>query len=65
MQSYRDKIDTATDVSTLQLVLEDLETELAQALDSPYAEEDSFRQQIHDLELVIRYGETKLGQLLS
>lgn len=65
VQSYRDRIDLADDVSALQLVLEDLEASLAQAEDSPYAEEQSFREQIHDMELMLRYGEDKMGEILS
>jgi hypothetical protein len=65
MLSYREKIDNSTDPHDLKLLLDELSAELVQALDSPYMEEDSYRQQAHDLELILRYGEQKLEKMLS
>lgn len=65
MMSYREKIDNSASPHELKIVLDELATELNEVLASPYMEEDSFRQQAHDLELVLRYGEQKLEKLLS
>lgn len=65
IQSYRDKIDRSADARALQIVLEEMEVELNQLNDSPYADEESYRRQIHDLELLLRYGEDRLGRMLS
>jgi hypothetical protein len=62
---YREKIDACADARELHVLLAKLETELSEALASPYAEEDSFRQQAHDLELLIQYGEQKMEKMLS
>jgi hypothetical protein len=65
MQSYREKIDNSADPHELKILLDELAAELDETLDSPYMEEDRFRQQAHDLELVLRYGEQKLEKMLS
>jgi hypothetical protein len=65
MLSYREKIDSSNDWHELRNILDELNAELDQALASPYMEEDSYRQQVNDLELVIRYGEQKLDNMLS
>lgn len=65
MISYREKIDNSTNPHELKNLLDELNAELDEALASPYLEEDSFRQQAHDLELVLRYGEQKLEKMLS
>lgn len=65
MLSYREKIDGCADWRELRAVLDELSTELEQTLELPYAEEEGYRQQIHDLELFIRYGEQKLEKMLS
>ena len=66
MQSpYREKIDNCVDARELHVLLAKIEAELSEALASPYAEEDSFREQAHDLELLIQYGEKRLETMLS
>lgn len=65
MHSYREKIDNSTDLNELKMILDELSAKLDEALESPYMEEDSYRQQVHDLELVLRYGEQKLEKMLS
>ena len=65
MNSYREKIDSSTNPHELTSILDELNAELDEALASPYMEEDSYRQQVHDLELVLRYGEQKLEKMLS
>jgi hypothetical protein len=65
MQSYREKIDNCVDWRELRMLLDELAVELDKALASPYMDEDSYRQQVHDLELIIRYGEQKLEKMLS
>jgi hypothetical protein len=65
IQSYREKIDQAVDWHELKEVLDELSVELDQALASPYMEEESYRQQVHDIEIILRYGENKLEKMLS
>ena len=65
MQSYRDKIENCADWRELSTILDELNAELDQAFASPYADEESYRQQVNDLELIIRYGEQKLEKMLS
>lgn len=65
MNIYRDKIDDSADWRELQAVIDQMESELALMLDSPYMEEDSYRQNAHDLELIIEYGKRKLDKMLS
>ena len=65
MYSYREKIDDSADAHELKILLDELAAEVDEALASPYMEEDSYRQQVHALELVLRYGEQKLEKLLS
>lgn len=65
MQSYREKIDNCDDFRELQALLAEMEAELAQMIESPYMEEESYRQSAHDLELIIDYGKLKLDKMLS
>ncbi len=65
MYIYRDKIDDSADWRELQTLIDQMESELALMLDSPYMEEDSYRQSAHDLELIIEYGKRKLDKMLS
>jgi hypothetical protein len=65
MYTYRDKIDDANDLAELQALLAEIESELTLMHDSPYMEEDSYRQQAHDLELILDYGRLKLEKMLS
>jgi hypothetical protein len=65
IESYREKIDNSADWRELKVVLDELASVLDDALASPYMEEESYRQQVNDLELLARYGENKLEKLLS
>jgi hypothetical protein len=62
---YRDKIDNCEDLRELQALLAEMEAELAQMIESPYMEEESYRLNAHDLELLIDYGKLKLDKMLS
>ena len=65
MQGYQEKIDDCKDWTELQALLADIESELTLMHESPYMEEDSYRQQVRDLELILDYGKLKLEKMLS
>lgn len=65
MNTYLEKIDASTDWRELQALLDEMDAEIAEAQASPFMEEESYRQQVHDLELLASYGRQKLDKLLS
>jgi hypothetical protein len=64
MRDFRLEIDRCTDFAVLSELLEEISIEIDRAYDESY-EEDSLLTYVHDLELLMRYGEYKLGQMLE
>ncbi|MBI1257617.1 MAG: hypothetical protein GC204_09115 [Chloroflexi bacterium] len=64
MRDYQQEIDDCDDPGRLLQILDDLSAEIDNAEESPY--EDPLEQRrLHDLELMLRYGEDKLENLLG
>ncbi len=64
MKNYKQAIDRCNEANTLREVLGELADEI-DALDNMPYEEASHLNRIHDLELLLRYGEQKLAKLLA
>lgn len=64
MNSFKRDIDACDDAQALREILADLASEIDDLEDLPY-EDDTHLDHIHDLELVLRYGEHKLEKLLA
>ncbi|MFN8380139.1 MAG: hypothetical protein U0452_15870 [Anaerolineae bacterium] len=65
VKDWQADIDAADQVGSLRVVLHDLASAISDLEDSPYADEDAVRDQLHDLELVREHGERKLDRLLD
>lgn len=63
--NWRDQIDHADQIHTLRAVLSDLASAIDGLEESPYADEDAMREQLHELELLHEYGEHKLARMLD
>ncbi len=64
MNSFKHEIDACDDAQALREILAVLAGEIDDLDDQPY-EDDAHLDRIHDLELVLRYGEHKLEKLLA
>jgi len=64
MRDFKQEIDDADDPRLLREVLSELAAEIEALEDSPY-EDDALYERIHDLELILRYGENKVEHLLA
>ncbi len=64
MSDFKTRIDDCHDWRDLQAVLDELSVEVETALNAPYEDERQIKR-AHDLELLLRYGEQKLEQMLS
>ena len=64
MRDFKYEIDHSEEANQLRDILADLAAEIDDLEALPY-EEDSHLDRIHDLELVLRYGEHKLERLLA
>ncbi len=64
MRNFKQQIDDCDDALELRDILADLAGEIDSLEALPY-EEDTHLDRIHDLELVLRYGEHKLEKLLA
>ena len=64
MRNFQQEIDGCNDPGKLLQILNDLGAEIDSAEDSPYEDPVEMRR-IHDLELILRYGEDKLENLLG
>ncbi len=64
MRDFKQEIDRCTDPSALMQILDALSAEIDLANEAPY-EDELFLERTHDLELLLRYGETKLELLLA
>lgn len=64
MRDFKQEIDDLDDAWTLREILEELAAEIEALEDSPY-EDDRLYERIHDLELILRYGENKIEHLLA
>ena len=64
MRDFRLEIDRCNDMAVLSNLLHEISVEIDRAYDESY-EEDTLMQYIHDLELMMRYGEYKLEQMLE
>jgi len=64
MRDFRQEIDFCNDFDSLREMLDELAEEIEQ-LDGLSYEDEPDMSRIHDLELVLRYGEHKLEQLLA
>lgn len=65
VRDWQADIDDADQVGALRAVLHELSGAITDLEDSPYAEEDTVRSQLHDLELVREHGERKLERMLE
>jgi hypothetical protein len=65
IRDWQTEVDDANQVSVLREVLHELSNAIADLEDSPYADEELLRGQLHDLELVREYGDRKLDHLLA
>jgi hypothetical protein len=65
VRDWQAEIDWADQVGTLRGVLHELNAAITDLDESPYADEDAVRAQIHDLELLRTYAERKLDRLLD
>ncbi len=63
MRDFKDAIDRSDDPNELRQILSELHDMIEALADSPY-DEDAFSERIHDLALVLRYGEHRLEKLL-
>ena len=64
MRDFQQEIDRCDDPGKLLQIIDDLSAEIDLANESPYEDPAELRR-IHDLELVLRYGEDKLENLLG
>ncbi|MEP7291509.1 MAG: hypothetical protein ABI835_06980 [Chloroflexota bacterium] len=64
MRDFKQEIDETSDFQVLREILSELAADIEALEDSPY-EEASLFERIHDLELILRYGEHKLEKLLA
>ena len=64
MRDFGQEIDRCTDWGVLSDLLEELSDEIDRAYDDP-TEDPSLFDAIHDLELLLRYGEQKLERMLE
>jgi hypothetical protein len=64
MRDYKQEIDDINNPLALRQLLDVLALEIEQLEDSPY-EDDKLFERIHDLELILRYGELKVEKLLA
>ena len=64
MRDYKQEIDDTNNPLALRQLLDVLALEIEQLEDSPY-EDDKLFERIHDLELILRYGELKVEKLLA
>ncbi len=64
MRDFKREIDHCDDAQALREILADLAGEIDDLEDLPY-EDDRHLDRIHDLELVLRYGEHRLEKLLA
>lgn len=64
MRDFKQEIDQCHDNTRLIQILDELSAEI-DLLEGQGYEDAPHQQRIHDLELLLRYGEHKLTQLLS
>lgn len=64
MRDIKRQIDAADASGRLLQLLDDLASEI-ESLEMRDEDDPVYRQRIHDLELLLRYGEHKLAQMLS
>jgi hypothetical protein len=64
MRDFQQEIDHCNDPGKLLQILDDLSAEVDLANESEYEDPVQMRH-IHDLELMLRYGEDKLENLLG
>lgn len=64
MRDFRNEIDGCDDLNELRDLLARLSAEI-QRLDAIPYEDDAHQQRIHDLELLLRYGEHRLDRMLA
>ena len=65
VRDWQAEIDESDQVGTLRAVLYELSGAITELEESPYADEDAVRQQLHDMELMRDYGERKLDRMLE
>ena len=65
VKDWQAELDAAEQIDSIRLVLSELNEAVAALEDSPYADEDSVRDDLRSLELLREYGERKLGRLLD
>ena len=64
MSDYKSRIDNSGDWRELTAVLDELTLELDRGYADPY-EDPAHLDRLHDLELLLRYGEQRLEKLLA
>ncbi len=64
MRDFKQEIDTSSSLPEMSDILNDLTAEIERLAESPY-EDDKLFERIHDLELILRYGEMKMERLLT
>lgn len=64
MRDFKQEIDACDDPNVLRQLLAGLSAEIEHLDETPYEDGDHL-QRIHDLDLLLRYGEHKLDRILA